>query len=83
MSRLTKRNREIASKVDKNKVYTLSEAIELLKACPPVKFDQSVDVAFKMGVDPQKSDQNVRGTVSLPNGTGKKMLVLYLQKATR
>ncbi len=83
MSRLTKRNREIASKFDKNKLYTLSEAIELLKACPTVKFDQTVDVAFKLGVDPKKSDQNVRGTVSLPSGTGKKVRVLVLAKGDK
>ncbi len=83
MSRLTKRNREIATKADKNKVYSLLEAIELLKACPPVKFDQSVEVAFKLGVDSRKSDQNVRGTVSLPSGTGKKCVVLVLAKGDK
>lgn len=83
MSRLTKRNREIATKADKNKLYTLGEAIELLKACPKVKFDQTVDVAFKLGVDPKKSDQNVRGTVSLPSGTGKTVRVLVLAKGDK
>lgn len=83
MSRLTKRNREIASKVDKTKLYTLEEAIALLKACPPVKFDQTVEVAFKLGVDSRKSDQNVRGTVSLPSGTGKKTVVLVLAKGDK
>src|SRR5260221_14681834 len=80
MSRLNKRNREIATKVDKSKVYSLEKAIEILKACPPVKFDQSVEVAFKLGIDSRKSDQNVRGTVSLPSGTGKKLVVLVLAK---
>lgn len=83
MSRLTKRNREIAKKADKNKLYSLSDAIALLKACPPVKFDQSVEVAFKLGVDSRKSDQNVRGTVSLPSGTGKKCRVLVLAKGDK
>jgi len=83
MSRLTKRNREIASKVDKNKLYSLEEAIALLKAIPSVKFDQTVDVAFKLGVDSRKSDQNVRGTVSLPSGTGKKTSVLVLAKGDK
>lgn len=83
MSRLTKRNREIASKVDKTKSYGLEEAIELLKACPPVKFDQTVEVAFKLGVDSRKSDQNVRGTVSLPSGTGRKTTVLVIAKGDK
>ena len=83
MSRTSKRNREIASKVDKNKIYSLLEAIALLKALPTVKFDQSLDVAFKLGVDSRKSDQNVRGTVSLPSGTGKKIRVLVLAKGDK
>lgn len=83
MSRLTKRNREIASKVDKTKLYNVQDAIALLKACPPVKFDQTVEVAFKLGVDSRKSDQNVRGTVSLPSGTGKKTVVLVLAKGDK
>ncbi|MBS0654460.1 MAG: 50S ribosomal protein L1 [Verrucomicrobia bacterium] len=83
MSRLTKRNREIASKVDKSKLYTFDEAIELLKAAAPVKFDQTVEVVFKLGVDSRKSDQNVRGTVSLPKGTGKTLRVLVLAKGDK
>lgn len=83
MSRLSKRNREIASKVDKTKLYGLTDAIALLKACPPVKFDQTVEISFKLGVDSRKSDQNVRGTVSLPSGTGKKTLVLVLAKGDK
>ena len=83
MSRLTKRAREIAAKVDKSKVYTLQDAIELLKACPPIKFDQSVEMAIKLGIDSRKSDQGVRGTVSLPSGTGKKTTVLVLAKGDK
>lgn len=83
MSRKTKRTREIASKVDKTKLYSLDEAIALLKECPPVKFDQSVEVSFKLGIDSRKSDQNVRGTVSLPSGTGKKTVVLVLAKGDK
>jgi len=87
MSRLSKRNREIARIVGKRTqegaVHGLKEAIALLQACPPVKFDQSVDVAFKLGVDSRKSDQNVRGTVSLPSGTGKKKKVLVLARADK
>jgi large subunit ribosomal protein L1 len=80
---MSKRNREIASKVDTTKIYSLKEAIALLKDCPPVKFDQTVEVAFKLGIDSRKSDQNVRGTVSLPNGTGKKTIVLALAKGEK
>jgi len=76
MARRSKRIREIASLVDLTKSYTLDEAIAILQKCPSVKFDQTVDVAIKMGVDPKKSDQQVRGTVSLPNGTGKTRSVL-------
>lgn len=76
MSRNSKRIREIAKKVEPNKAYTFDEAVEILKSCPPTKFDQAVDIAIKMGIDPKKSDQQVRGTVTLPNGTGKSRTVL-------
>jgi large subunit ribosomal protein L1 len=76
MARRSKRFREIASKVDVTKNYMLDEAIAILQKCPSVKFDQTVDIAIKMGIDPKKSDQQVRGTVSLPNGTGKSQSIL-------
>src|ERR1700733_4741448 len=76
MARKSKRIRKIASQVDLTKSYGLDEAVAILQKCPPVKFDQTVDIAIKMGVDPKKSDQQVRGTVSLPNGTGKSRSVL-------
>jgi large subunit ribosomal protein L1 len=79
----SKRSREIAKRVDPLKVYSLDEAIEILQGCPPVKFDQSVDVALKTGVDAQKSDQQVRGIVSLPNGTGKKLKVVVFAKGDK
>jgi large subunit ribosomal protein L1 len=83
MSRLTKRRREIAQRVDKMKSYSMEEAIEILKGAPPTKFDQSVEVSFKLGIDSRKSDQNVRATVSLPNGTGKKLTVLVIAKGDK
>lgn len=83
MSRLTKRRREMAQKVDKTKVYLLEEAIDILKAAPSTKFDQTVEVAFKLGIDSRKSDQNVRATVSLPKGTGKKLTVLVIAKGDK
>jgi large subunit ribosomal protein L1 len=76
MARRSKRIREIASKVDVSKSYVLDEAIAILQKCPSVKFDQTIDISIKMGIDPKKSDQQVRGTVSLPNGTGKSLTVL-------
>ena len=83
MGRPSKRVREIAKSVDVAKTYTVKEAIDVLKKCPTVKFDQSVEVSLKIGVDPRRSDQQVRGTVSLPNGTGKKMTILVLAKGDK
>jgi large subunit ribosomal protein L1 len=79
----SKRSREIAKRVDTQKVYKLEEAITILQKCPPVKFDQSVDVALKTGIDLQKSDQQVRGVVSLPNGTGKKSVIVVFAKGDK
>ncbi|MCB1180423.1 MAG: 50S ribosomal protein L1 [Chlamydiia bacterium] len=83
MGRKNKRFREIASLIDQSKVYALDEAVDILKKCPSVKFDQTVDISIKMGVDPRKSDQQVRGTVSLPNGTGKTRLVLVFAQGEK
>lgn len=83
MAQKSKRSREIAKLVDIEKSYTLDEAIEILKKCPPVKFDQSVELSLKTGVDTRKSEQSVRGTVSLPNGTGKRMIVVVFAKGEK
>lgn len=83
MGKPSKRNREIAKFVDAEKAYTIKEAIDTLKKCPPVKFDQSVNISMMIGVDPRRSDQQVRGTVSLPNGTGKKTRVLVFAKGDK
>jgi large subunit ribosomal protein L1 len=69
--------------VDVTKTYSLDQAIEVLKKCPPVKFDQSVELSLKTGVDVQKSEQLVRGTVSLPNGTGKRIVILVFAKGEK
>lgn len=69
--------------VEASKVYTMNEAIDILKKCPPVKFDQTVDISLKIGVDPRRSDQHVRGTVSLPNGTGKTLKILVFAKGDK
>jgi len=79
----SKRFREIAKLVNVEKTYTLGEAIEVLKKCPPVKFDQSVELSLLTGVDAQKSDQQVRGTVSLPNGTGKRMTIVVFARGDK
>ncbi|NNM44116.1 MAG: 50S ribosomal protein L1 [Chlamydiae bacterium] len=83
MAQKSKRTREIAKFYDVEKVYKLEEAVEILKKCPPVKFDQSVEVSLKTAVDPKKSDQQVRGTVSLPNGTGKRTTVAVFAKGDK
>ncbi|MBA2727867.1 MAG: 50S ribosomal protein L1 [Parachlamydiaceae bacterium] len=83
MGHLSKRIREIAKKYDKTKVYNMRDAIAILKSCPTVKFDQSVEVSLKMGVDPRKSDQAIRATVSLPNGTGKQVRILVFAKGEK
>jgi len=77
--KLTKRQKE-NSKIDISKEYTISEAVDLLKQAKTAKFDESVDIAMRLGVDPKHADQVVRGTVSLPNGTGKSVKVLVIAK---
>jgi large subunit ribosomal protein L1 len=83
MGRPSKRTREIAKSLDVQKTYSVDEAIDILKKCPPVKFDQSIDISMQLGVDPRKSDQLVRGTVSLPNGTGKTLKVLVFTRGDK
>lgn len=75
---LTKKRKVAAAKVDKNKAYSLKEASNLVKEINCTKFDSSVDLHIRLGVDPKKADQQVRGTVSLPHGTGKTKRVLVL-----
>lgn len=72
---LSKKAKLIKEKVDKSKQYPISEAVELLKELAAAKFNESVDVSVNLGVDPRKSDQNVRGATVLPNGTGKTVRV--------
>ena len=75
MAKLTKRARLIAEKVDATKLYSVEEAVALLSELSTVKFKESVDVSVNLGVDPRKSDQVVRGSTVLPNGTGKDVRV--------
>lgn len=83
MGQPSKRLREIAKKFDFTKKIAMKEAIENLKSCPAVKFDQTVDISLRMGVDPRKADQLVRGTVTLPNGTGKEIRILVFAEGDR
>ncbi|MBT8041230.1 MAG: 50S ribosomal protein L1 [Gammaproteobacteria bacterium] len=75
MSRSGKRMNAIREQLEPGKAYSLDEALELLKGSSKVKFTESVDVAIRLGIDPRKSDQNVRGSTVLPNGTGKTVRV--------
>ncbi len=83
MAKRSKRFQQIDQFVVVDKKYTLDEAIEILKKCPPVKFDQSVDLAIKTGIDVKKSDQQVRGTIALPHGTGKNLRVLVFARGEK
>lgn len=78
MGRLTKNQKAVAEKFDSSKSYTLAEATALVRDLSRTKFDASVDIAVRLGVDPRKANQMVRGTVSLPHGTGKAVRVLVL-----
>lgn len=78
MARLTRKQKEARAKIDSSKVYDLSEASALIKEITNVKFDASVDLAIRLGVDPRKANQMVRGVVTLPHGTGKDVKVLAL-----
>jgi large subunit ribosomal protein L1 len=78
-----KRYRTLEEKVEKNKRYSLGEAVRLVKTTGQAKFDETVEVAMRLGVDPKQSDQNIRGAVSLPHGIGKKIRVLVFAKGEK
>lgn len=78
MAKLTKNQKVAVAKLEKDKLYTVDEACTLVKETSTTKFDASVDIAVRLGVDPRKANQMVRGVVSLPNGTGKSVRVLAL-----
>ncbi|HRK87380.1 MAG TPA: 50S ribosomal protein L1 [Alcaligenes faecalis] len=75
MAKVSKRAAAIAAKIDRNKLYPVSEALALVKDTATAKFDESIDIAVQLGIDPRKSDQLVRGSVVLPAGTGKTVRV--------
>jgi len=78
-----KKYREAKNKVDRTKRYSLEEALQLLPETTYVRFDESIDVAIRLGIDPKKPDQMVRGTVVLPHGTGKKLRVLVFAQGEK
>ena len=78
MGRISKKRKEVLAKFDIAKAYSLVEACDLVKEISTTKFDASVDVHVRLGVDPRKADQAIRGTVSLPHGTGKVHYFLYV-----
>ena len=78
MARVSKKRKEILAKIDQDKAYSLTEASSLVKEITTAKFDASIDIAVRLGVDPRKANQMVRGTVALPHGTGKDVKVLVL-----
>ena len=82
MSKLSKRQKAFENKVDSTKLYSVTEALSLVKECATAKFDESIDVAVQLGIDAKKSDQVVRGAVVMPHGTGKtKRVAVFAQGA--
>ncbi|MFA6916691.1 MAG: 50S ribosomal protein L1 [Parachlamydiales bacterium] len=83
MGQKSKRVREMDKLVDATKVYSVNDAIAILKKSPPVKFEQSVEISLRLGIDPRQSNQNVRGTVALPKGSGKTLRILVFAKGDK
>jgi len=83
MAKRAKKYRALAEKIDRLKNYDLNEALGLAKEGATIKFDSSVDIAVNLGVDPRKADQNIRGSVVLPKGTGKKFRILVFAKGEK
>jgi large subunit ribosomal protein L1 len=83
MAKLGKRHAEVLKLVDKSKLYPVEEAVELVKKSNYVKFDATVEIAFHLGLDPRKAEQNLRGAVVLPNGTGKTRTVLAIAQGDK
>ncbi|UFJ40641.1 50S ribosomal protein L1 [Brevibacillus humidisoli] len=83
MPKQGKKYREAVKLIDKNKVYEVNEAIELVKKAASAKFDETVEAAYRLGVDPKRADQQIRGAVVLPHGTGKVQRVLVFAKGDK
>ncbi len=76
----SKRYNQAFSKIDRTREYSVEEAVKIMKEFTKARFDETVEIAMRLGFDPRHAEQNVRGTVSLPNGTGKKVRILVLAK---
>jgi large subunit ribosomal protein L1 len=83
LAQKSKRYREALELFDRQKLYEPKEAVEIIKKFPDARFDATIEVAFRLGVDPRKADQMIRGTVSLPNGTGKEVRVLVIAQGDK
>ena len=83
MAKLSKRMKDFKSKIDREKKYGVADALDILTSGPKTKFDESVDFAVRLGVDPKQSDQQVRGAVSLPHGLGKEVKILVFAKGPK
>ena len=83
MAKKSKRYQEAAKLIEKGKAYSIEEAVALVKETSKVKFDDAVDVAFRLGVDPRQADQQLRGALVLPNGTGKTKKVLVVTEGAK
>ena len=83
MPKSSKRAKLIDSKVDRDKLHNLDEAIDLIKSVKATKFDETVELSMRLGVDPRKADQMVRGTCALPHGLGKDVRVLVFAKGEK
>ena len=83
MNNRGKRYLNVYENIDKHSTYEVEEAIDLVKKNATAKFDESFEISMRLGVDPRKADQNIRGTVSLPNGTGKTVRVLVFAKTPK
>ena len=83
MAKLTKKRKAVEAKLDRNKQYSVADAMKLVKEVNTAKFDASVDLHIRLGVDPKKADQAIRGTTTLPHGTGKSKTVLVLCNADK
>ncbi|HAX62287.1 MAG TPA: 50S ribosomal protein L1 [Elusimicrobia bacterium] len=80
---MSKRMKENEKKIDKAKLYSISEAVKILKQSAKTKFDETVEIAVRLGIDPKQTDQTVRGTVSLPHGTGKTKKIVVIAKGEK
>ena len=83
MKRRGNRYREGAKLIDRSKLYDLEQGVQLLKKATPAKFDETVDLAVHLGVDPRHADQNIRGTVALPHGTGQEVRVIVFAQGDK